>query len=188
MKSTKMLVISALSVLTLLSGCATTSTQSLSDGFGKILNKTSTILNSVAGTGTTSTTTQRSDTYATPASNMDNLRALTPLIQEYKIPNKETSQYKIEDLVIQIRQGAFEPQAFISGKFYNKTNDEIIVSIKMPTYDKEGFQQWDLSISVRASAKQKSKIDTNLRLRSPDSRPDVKKIKYTVCGQIGVVC
>lgn len=132
---------------------------------------------------TTSTTNQSNGSpgYVTDA--MDQI----PNLAEYKIPNKETSEYRVEDLVVQMKQPAFNsPSIVAQGKFYNKTKQSIVLTITIPVYDKDGFSRPDYIIRVLADANQKVKIDKMDRRADTNLVFAVDKITYNFCK--GITC
>lgn len=163
MKVSKTLAVLTLSTVTMLSGCASTTGQSVSNGIGKVLNTTGSILNAV--TGVTATGSALPNTKGN-------------LIQ---IQGKETNEYKFQNMSIDVGQlGVNSPAAYLTGEFHNKTNKTLHFTINIPVYDSKGFSVADIYYSGSANAHEKVRISDLHNFTESDQKPDVSKVSYFV--------
>lgn len=138
----------------------------LLDGLTKVLGTTGNVLNTMSGKPNSS----NGQSIQTPSTSKTNL---------IRIPDKETSEYKFENITVDFSGLLGHPAAYVTGVFYNKTDKPFSrVTMTIPTYNGEGFDDMPINITPMASAHGKTKIQQVIDLRFPDSRPDLNKIKY----------
>lgn len=159
------------------------------------LDKALGVLNVITGVNNTAQNQNNTNTPSTSQSNgspsyKTSVADQIPNLAEYKIPNKETSVYKVEDLVIQVKEPSSSNLSIIlaGGKFYNKTKQSILLTITIPVYDKDGFSLSDYIIRVRADANQKVKIYEARFGADPNSVFALDKISYNLCNSTDRIC
>lgn len=165
MNISKILALSTLSTMIMLSGCASTTGQSVSNGLGKVLNTTGSILNAV--TGVTGATTGTTSPMASGKSNV------------IQIQGKETNEYKFQNMAIDMGElGVGNPVAYLTGEFHNKTNKTLHFTVTIPVYDSKGFAAAQIYYSGSANAHEKVRISDLHNFTESDQKPNVNKVEY----------